>query len=522
MWRRSMKYYGIRKNRTVNYIFYRYFKAKKFLNYFFELDEDSKKRKKESYGYDFLDKFQFEQSNQIPDGYFYEPSTIIVTDLVAKENINQLKQGIKKIILKYSTKKFLGSFSNVNDINKYIDDLNGNITDNQSWKNLGRFDFSNYPNLDKEIEYYDMKIINFSSSFVAIQFKIFISDERKKELSKLINEDYNGNSKKIISYYQEKKNKLGGRKRYTISNYNKDNAKNTKINEFTTELKWTLFNQISNYIPTILHGLGEVPPSISVFKTNISLEENEMSHFLDSIGNPVRGLPVLESSKLIIEPSTDYMNNRVYLDYTYVVNIRNKKEKPYMSLEDEIITELENVYSKLIKTHILKVMNKKFTSVTSNYRNKVNNVKIKKKSYKKLLNLRYAYEKDINVFKRLFEEIDWEYEKERLESFYLEDNFKLEGYYRHAYNALIEYPFVKREEIEKYQNYIKHEIENKLTLTSHLKDYKDEGRNYRLNIINILISTITFLSLLFPGIPMTLANKFKEIGLLILKYLQLW
>lgn len=351
-----MKYYGIRKKRNVNYIFYQYFKTKKKLDYLFEQDKESKKRKKETYEYDFLDKFQFEESNQIPDGHFYEPSVIIVTDLVAKENISQLKQGINKIILKYSTKKFLGTFSNVNDINKYIDNLNENITDNQSWKNLGRFDFSNYPDLDKEIEYFDMKIINFSSSFVGIQFKIFISDERKRELIKLINDDYKGNSKKIISYYQRKKNKSGGRKRYTISTYSKNNAKNAKISEFITELKWRLFNKISKYIPTILHGLGEIPPSVNVFKTNITLEENERSQFLDSIGDPLMGFPVLDNSRLILEPITDYMNNRVYLDYTYVVNIENKKEKPYMSLENEIITELEYLYSKLIKTHILKVM----------------------------------------------------------------------------------------------------------------------------------------------------------------------
>lgn len=516
-----MKYYGIRKKRNVNYIFYQYFKTKKKLDYLFELDKESKKRKKETYEYDFLDKFQFEESNQIPDGHFYEPSVIIVTDLVAKENISQLKQGINKIILKYSTKKFLGTFSNVNDINKYIDNLNENITDNQSWKNLGRFDFSNYPDLDKEIEYFDMKIINFSSSFVGIQFKIFISDERKRELIKLINDDYKGNSKKIISYYQRKKNKSGGRKRYTISTYSKNNAKNAKISEFITELKWRLFNKISKYIPTILHGLGEIPPSVNVFKTNITLEENERSQFLDSIGDPLMGLPVLDNSRLVLEPITDYMNNRIYLDYTYVVNIENKKENPYMSLENEIITELEYLYSKLIKTHILKVMSIKFTTVSSNYRNKVNNVKIKKKSYKKLLTLRYAYEKDINVFKRMFEEIDWAYEKKRLEDFSLEDKFKSESHYLYAYNTLTEYPFIIREEIEKYQNYIKREIENKLTLTSHLKDYKAEGRNHRLNIINISISTITFFSLLFPSIPMNLADKLRNIGSLIFNYLQL-
>ncbi|WP_192987775.1 hypothetical protein [Carnobacterium mobile] len=508
-----MKYYGIRKNRNINYISLKGFKLKSKIEYLTEFDKEKKKIKEEMYRDEFLEPPLFEKSNQIPDEFFYEPGVMIATDLVAKENINQLKSGLKKIILKYSTKKFLSSFSNINEIKQYVENLNENITDNQTWINLGRFDFSSHPTLDKEIAYFDIKLLNFSSSFIAIQFIIFMSNEQKRKLTKLINEDYKGNLKQVTSYYGRKRSKSGARKKYTVTTYDKDSIKNIKISEFTTELKWVLFNQVSKYIPTLLHRLGTVPPSVNIFKTNISLNDKKSASFLNSIGyDSFRFLPISESSSIIIDPLTDSLKNKNYSDYTYIVNTEFKeKHEGYLDMNHQIVHELEYLYLYLMKTHILKVMSNKISSVSSFYRNKVNNVRIKKKSYKKLLTLRYAYEKDTNIFKRLFEEIDWENEKKRLESFPFETMDNLERQHTHAYKVLTEYPFIIKGEIEKYQNYIKYEIENKLTLTSHLKDYKDEGRNHRLNIINILISTITFLSLLFPSIPIKLANQLKQV-----------
>lgn len=517
-----MKYYGMRKNRNTDYILLKSFKLRRKLEYLTAIDKDKKKQKKEIYRIEFLGNPRIERSNQIPEDCSYEPVVIIATDLIAKENINQLKYGLKKIILKYSTKKFFSGLQDTDGLKRSVDNLNENITDNQSWINLGRFDFSNHPHLDKDIAYFDIKVLNFSSSFIAIQFTIFMSDDRKKELNKLINEDYKGNSKKVTSHYKRKRSISGARKSYGLTTYSKDLVKRIKINEFTTELKWILFNKISKYIPTILHDSGEIPPSVNIFKTNITLEDDEMSSFLTSVGyDSPRVLPISDTASLVIDPLTDSVSNKIFLDYTYIVDTKQKKEELYASLDDRIIDELDYLYSYLIKTHILKVISNKFFSVSSSYRNKINNVRIKKKSYKKLLALRYAYETDTNIFKRLFEEIDWVYEKEKIRSFPLENKDKLKSPYRYAYKSLTEHPFYIKEKIEKYKDYIKYEIENKLTLTSHLKDYKDEGRNHRLNIVNIFISALTFLSLLFPSIPINLANQFKKIFLLIPNLLQL-
>lgn len=513
----------MRKNRNTDYILLKSFKLRRKLEYLTEIDKEKKKWKKEIYRNEFLGNSGFERSNQIPEDCSYEPVAIIATDLVAKENINQLKYGLKKIILKYSTKELFSGLQDTDGIKRFVDNLNENITDNsQSWINLGRFDFSNHPHLDKNIAYFDIKVLNFSSSFTAIQFTIFMSDERKKELNRLINEDYKGNSKKVTGHYKRKRSKSGARKSYGLTTYSKDLVKRVKINEFTTELKWILFNEISKYIPTILHDSGEIPPSVNIFKTNITLEDDEMSSFLTSVGyDSPRVLPISDTASLVIDPLTNSVSNKTFLDYTYIVDTKQKKEELYASLDARIIEELDYLYSYLIKTHILKVISNKFFLVSSSYRNKINNVKIKKKSYKKLLALRYAYETDTNIFKRLFEEIDWVYEKKNIQLFPLENKDELKSPYSYAYKSLTEHPFNIKVKIEKYKDYIKYEIENKLTLTSHLKDYKDEGRNHRLNIVNIFLSAITFLSLLFPSIPINLANQFKKIFLLIPNLLQL-
>lgn len=508
-----MRFYGIRKGRIINKLSLRGFMLKERLGYILELDKEEKERKRDSYQYSFTEKYGIEKSNQIPDGFFYEPGVIIATDLVAKENIVQVKKGLKRMILKYTTKKFFGGFSDITRIKNYIDNLNENITDNESWIKLGRFDFSDFPALDKNIAYFDIKLMNLSSSFIAIQFIIYMSDERKQELVKLINEDYKGNLKQVVSYYQRRKNKSGARKRYTVSTISKDYVKKMRISEFITEIKWILFNQISKDTPLLFHNLGVIPPSVNVFKTNITFDRNERLSFLYSVGyDSSVSLPISDDSTLIVDSTFGNLNDKDFLDYMYIVNTELSEQKDYYAdMDHQIAYELEELYSYLMKTHILKVMSNNFSSMTSSYRNKIKNIKIKKRSYKKLLMLRYAYEKDIDFFKRLFEEIDWEYEKEKLSSLPIKNKESLDGPQLHTYQLITESPFFMKERIEKYQNYIRYELENKLTLTSHLKDYKIEGRNNRLNILNIFISTITFLSLLFPRIPIVLAKQLKEI-----------
>ena len=104
-----MKYYGMRKNRNTDYILLKSLKLSRKLEYLTEIDKDKKKRKEEIYRNEFLGNPRFEKSNQIPKYFSYEPVVTIATDLVAKENINQLKHGLKKIILKYYTKELFGT-----------------------------------------------------------------------------------------------------------------------------------------------------------------------------------------------------------------------------------------------------------------------------------------------------------------------------------------------------------------------------------------------------------------------------
>ena len=90
-----MRYYGIRKKRNTDDILYQGFKLRRKLNYLVEFNKEEKKRKKENYKYEFSKEFQLERSNQIPEGNFYEPVSIIATDLIANFNfcllVNQRK-----------------------------------------------------------------------------------------------------------------------------------------------------------------------------------------------------------------------------------------------------------------------------------------------------------------------------------------------------------------------------------------------------------------------------------------------
>lgn len=505
-----MKYYGIKRKNIKNYASLEIYKLFKKIDYLTELDKKKRTRKKEDFYYTFIRDSPIKKSNQIDEDFFYEQHSIVATDLVAKENIQELKKSLETFQFKFSTKKFLGNFSNVDALENTINNLNNDVTDSNSWINIGRFDFSSNFTLNQNIDYFDIKIMNFSSSFFAIQFKIFMSDERKKNLAKLINENYKGNNKKLSSYYKQKKNKSGSHKAYTVTSFDEDDIKRKKINEFIIEIKWILFNEINKYLSTHFHSVGVPPPSLNIFKTNIDITSAKRSSFLRSIGYSLEdSLLVEDSTRLVLDDHQSLRNNNIFNDYTYVVNTENRKDDTSISLDTMINFESEHIYSMLIRSHILKSLKPEMSFLNSFYRNKINNMRIKKNTYKKFLALRYEYEKHTNIYDRLFEEIDWKYEKNKFNDFILNNKIELNSSHNMIIYRLIEYPFSIKEQFKKHQDYIKSNIANKLKLTGYLNDYKNQGRDFRINVITLTITITTFLSLLFPSIPIRLRTNIK-------------
>ena len=121
-----MKFYGIKQEKWIEEIQYQTAKIKTFLKAYLEINKTKRQYKQEWYKhlYREADIAGMDGSNSIPVAKYYIPVSVITTDLVAKEDITNLKEGLKQFVMKYMSHKFLGGTSSIYEMNKAINNIN--------------------------------------------------------------------------------------------------------------------------------------------------------------------------------------------------------------------------------------------------------------------------------------------------------------------------------------------------------------------------------------------------------------
>lgn len=499
-----MKYYGIKKERRHDEISYWKARAISFVKPYLIFNSQKRKQAKEWYSRLFgeYDDTTLHRENKIPEGNYHQPVSIIVTELIAKEDIERLKLGIHKLMLEYTSHKFVGVMLSVDDINNGIDDINENLSSFDHWFQCGRFDFERKKELKNLIDYYDIKIRNFSTSYFALEIHIYFADKRRNQLVKLINEDYRGDKGIVSTYYSHNSEKSGAIKNKTLIRFNNDFQKNDLINNLIIETKWYLFDFLSVYLPVVFHNKGLIPPSFNLYKTNIGFEHNESEAFNYSVGKSNYYGDLSPSIRIYFTPETSRQKNQPKRhDMNIIVyEISHEKYDEYYSFDFGLTDEMSHKYGAIYKLFLLNTFNYYFTFVGSQYRNKVNKIKMKKRSYKKLLKIRYEFEKEYALLKRVYHEINWKSEEEYVTDLFLNpDKSAGNSDFFNKVNLFTDYPINKMSIVRDTHLNIEKEIEQKLTILGYLKDYSIENKNYKLNISMLIISTLTLLFVLYPG-----------------------
>lgn len=493
-----MKFYGVRRqklNEDVNYLIAR---IGTLIKSFMVFDKDKRKQRKLWYKQLFKDKCSIGKytSFSIPKGKYYIPISIVATDLVAKENISVLKKGVKKLLLKYTSHKFFGRQPSISEIFETIDEMDDTFTSWSTFVDCGRFDFSRNKKLSQYIDYFDIYIKNFNTSYLAVEIHIYLAEDIKNKLIEIINNDYKHERGFAINCFSHNSKKSGGKKSVSIAHYNDADLKSETINNMMIEIKWYLFNEISKYLPIILHKRNIMPPSVNLYKTNILYNDNSARVFWRSVGvSSFRGQFLSCSEKLFFETTISSKSTHGKTDMIFIVNDETHQEQDgYYNFDFQVMIEFLEEYNQLYKLYLAYILNDVFAASCVKYRNKINKIKLKKNSFNKLLKIRYSFEKDMDWFKRFANETNWKKEQQRVEKIFDKKQCKRS----YDYRVLTESPLIGQKKIKNSLDNIEKDIDQKLSIIEHINDYYRERKNSRINIVMLAISLTTLLFIIYP------------------------
>ena len=189
-----MRYYGIKHRRFKENSYYSFQKTLRFLQLYLPASKEKRQWKKDYYESNFTDEgfssFRRNYNLSISDGKYLRPFCLITSDLFSKENLPKLKKGIKKLILNCTSKDYLSSGDSIEEIFHKIDNMDSMLYSHFSGLHIYRLVFDSCKELKDKIDYFDLYLHDFNSSYLAIEFHLALSDSYKKYLESFIASDY--------------------------------------------------------------------------------------------------------------------------------------------------------------------------------------------------------------------------------------------------------------------------------------------------------------------------------------------
>lgn len=494
-----MKFYGIKRKRNIEKIVFRAIKLKKFISQYTVLNNEKRMRRKFNYKNAFTERNPLrDKSLAIAEGKYLTPFCMVTSDLVLRENIPQMKAGLKKLLKKQYSHKFLGGYTSIEKILKSIENMDNILNSWHESINLGRFDFETVGRLRNKVAYFDVHIKNINSSYLSLEFYIYYTEDYIKEQIEIIDNDYS-DTPYISTGFVNNHKRSGGKKAYSVVHYNKAYLKSDLLYENIAIVKWEFYNKIQKYFKTILHQKNVNPPSINMFKTNIDYRETNNSNFWYSIGvAEFRGQFIDEARKIFFmtELSGRYSRN-TRTDLMYIVNDQIlKKQDGYYSVDFQIVTEFtETLGTNIFIFALLDALNELVSKELISYKLKLNRIKFKKRKLSTLLKHRYYFEKDTDYYRRYVKDDIWENAQDNISRIFNYKTFKRSFDYR----ILTESTLISKNKIIKQIDDTSADFNDKVTIIQHLTAYKGENRNKRINYLMLAISTATLTFIVFPS-----------------------
>lgn len=515
---KTMKYYGIRQKKSYEALAYRFAKWKYFCLQYTTFSKKKRNRSKMNYEINFRNPYRFrDKSSAIPNDKYCSPICAITYDTVLRENIPQLKSGLKKLLKRNLSHKFVGGGQSLDKIFACIETMDDTLTTWHDWINVGIFDFEEDNLLKNFISYFDIYIRNINSSHLAIETHLHFSDSFLEKQIEIINNDYKDKAGHVYPALMRNQKVSGGKQSQVICHYSDSALKSDLIYENFSVLKWRFYDRMQKFFPTVLHSRGVPPPTVYIYKTNISYTETDTEEFWASVGIMGYAGQFIDNSRKLffnIHQSGRYDLHRMPArDLIYLVNDTTmEREKGYYSPDIQIEHEFAmGLSDPICKLQLLEVMNDTVASQLIDYKHKLHKIKLKKNKLHKLLKLRYLYERDIDFYRRYIHDNIWERPQEKISRIFC--NHK--GFCAYGYKSLTEAPIVAKEKIVEQLGIIGEEFDSKTSVLQHLSAYKSEAKNRKINLTMLFFTATTLLFVIFPKWSENLAEFLNYIWFLL-------
>ncbi|MDO5548135.1 MAG: hypothetical protein Q4F79_06570 [Eubacteriales bacterium] len=420
-----MRYYGIKRRIQKEKILYFYVRRLMWLQWYLSIETNREKKKARFYQTfsvhtDFLKK----ESNAISENRCLKLNSIITADLVAREDIDKLKRGLKKLLKHYRGSKFLGG--PIGGLEEFCSKIENMDSAGVSWfnnVNCGVFDFSGL-DLESDIEYFTVKIRNINASFLAVESEIHLSESAQQSLQRLIVSDYRDDEGYVHSSLMAPKGRRGAIDIYGTHFFNDENLKADKLFENIGCLLWKFHNKFAHYLPLVLHGHGICPSRIECYFTDIDYHE-KCDRFWNSVGiQDYQGQFINRRHKIFFR---DALSGRYELDGTYgrlLCITNNKLPSPYkyVSTEMEAYEIMQEYSVTFFRLMLLSLLSKDAGGIIIEAKKKLDKIKLERNNYNKLLKLRYKFSKDIDLYQRYFSDHNWNRAKKKASDLFEESD----------------------------------------------------------------------------------------------------
>lgn len=510
-----MRYYGLKKKIHHEDFMYSYAKTRARIRC--RLPGKHREHWKTNYEFIFADQSAVSHfDNSLPKGRFLKLNQIVTADIIYREDIKKLQKGVRCLLKKRRSNRFLGgSHEGLDEICSRLDKMDSSLLSWYEKVKCGVFDLKG-TSLESMIDYFTVSINNMNSSYLEVEFSICLTEQKKQELGNIVNCNYQDKRGYSCSTLTSKSNGSGAFENYTVVHYNDSKLKADKIYEFISFIEWEFYEELKPFFPFILHRQGVMPPRIEIYYTDIDYHEN-YRHFWDSIGiSEYQGQFIDERHKLFFHYGLSgryeqYPPNRRLI---YVIKDDGIEAGQLKSVKDDVYFHIDRYAREYFKFLFLNILSKETGKTIVFYKHRLDKVKLRKRRLKTLLKLKYQFSRDTDDFKRYVRDDDWEDSIFRLKDIYEDSDEMLKKMRSHPYISYKNFcrnSLGNSEKITEDIDTLFSEFESKEHILQTLADYKNTARNFRLNFTMLFIAAITLFLVIFPERATWLAGIFRLI-----------
>ena len=517
-----MKYYGLKYKKDKENCLYCYARSRaKILSV---LSTKRKKYWKDNYEYIYKNAYYRKgDDNSLPENASFDLYSIVVADLIRREDIKRVQKGIRLLLKKRRSNRFLAApVDGLNEICKKIEQMDASLL---SWYNTvdcGRFEFKNHQ-LENSIDYFSMKICNVNSGYLSLVFNIRLNKEKLKALEEIISCYYDDRRGYATQTMTGKSNTTGAYKNYTLVHYNNNALKADKIYEFISYIEWEFMQELSTLFPFVLHNRNVMPPRIETYRTNIDYHDDKR-YFWDSIGiYDYQGQFLDERHKVFFENrlSGRYGDLRSNNRIIYVFKDDDIEAGHLESIKDEVYFHIKEYAIEYFKFVFLDMLSREAGKTLVEYKHKLDKIKLKRNQLEMLLKLKYKLSMEIDDYTRYKRDDIWGRAEKRLGEVYEYSDRVAKSASRTLFISHSDFcrgAISESEKIDRDIEIVLCGFEEKKHILQNLADYKNTAKSMRLNVIMMLIAAITLYFVIFPD----KAEEIADIIIAIMSVVESW